>query len=346
MNRLAFILLAFVSCLSAQDKHAPMHRLTWEEYAGTLAHWRKTFPKAAVLESRGMSGQNMPVSLLKITDPTVKSTDKQVCLVTTLHRGPERTGTTGAMAFAEWCLSNDPLAVETRKKQIVLTMPCVNPLAMFYTDRFEADAQRTFWGPELAPLSKKLWHGMTMFYSAHYGYAKYDTMVITQEVAWEQSLVARMKGLMKFGNGAWLDEKKPDAIARESIRVLFTVTKAPQPSLDPKQLVEWIPNSEYGGHAFGCVGKTRNETFAPFLANHGNHLVDLRKWSPISHASADDPPATLITTKEDKPPVKGEPQADPTHSAVLGLMLQDTLALLSAPCEVQHPFDGKPMTTR
>jgi hypothetical protein len=122
--------------LAHHEKYAPMHRLTWEEYAGTLAHWRKAFPKVAVLESRGMSGQNMPVYLLKITDPTVKSTDKQVCLVTTLHSGPERTGTTGAMAFAEWCLSDDPLAVETRKRQIVLIMPCVNPLAMFYTDRF------------------------------------------------------------------------------------------------------------------------------------------------------------------------------------------------------------------
>ena len=322
MKRALLILLGLFSPLLAQEKHAPMHRLTWEEYAGTLAHWRKAFPKVAVLESRGMSGLNMPVYLLKITDPTVKSTDKQVCLVTTLHSGPERTGTTGAMAFAEWCLSDDPLAVETRKKQIVLIMPCVNPLAMFYTDRFrnehgvdpytgtgrvgkiwdvksltinkpeqapelaavlsvideyqpevhadlhgtglqeyapdqlgsrrtyqgqimtevtggaysnyalrpwdwrvteamiaagkeagfpsdrfEADAQRTFWGPELAPLGKKLWHGMPLFYSAHYGYAKYHTMVITQEVAWEQSLVARMKGLMKIGNEAWQDEK-------------------------------------------------------------------------------------------------------------------------------------------
>ena len=790
-----------------------MHRLTWEEYAGTLAHWRKAFPKVAVLESRGMSGQNMPVYLLKITDPAVESTDKQVCLVTTLHSGPERTGTTGAMAFAEWCLSDDPLAVETRKKQVVLIMPCINPLAMFYTDRFrnehgidpytgtgrvgkiwdvkslslikpeeapelaavlsvideykpevhadlhgtglqeyapdqlgsrqmyhgqimtevtgvaysnyalrpwdwrvteamiaagkeagfpsdrsEADAQRTFWGPELAPLGKKLWHGSPLFYSAHYGYAKYHTMVITQEVAWEQSLVARMKGLLKIGNNAWLDEhraaypvnrmkhfvghfvtavgrnatelrasreelwnqqsnftlgfmypqtdgreslvcattaaakravaegdvvtlkhnlrtllggsaanierfiavgpelklvmdtpsvqllasqesddaklehgigfrlrlpyraptkldvqlngvalkpsatdgyeswfadgftqvqvtvpaakakvglffitcgyepdeqrptgwmppaevrnlyatdkadatpatfvdvaygshfrqtmdvwlatsekptpvvfyihgggwgaqektdvhqhldvrallgagisvasinyrfladanatkvtpplqwplldaaralqhlrskagewnldktriaasgvgaggcsslwlamhdemadvKSADPIARESTRLIATVTKAPQPSLDPKQLVEWIPNSEYGGHAFGYVGKTRKETFAPFLANRDKHLADLREWSPMSHASADDPPAYIVTSKEDKPPVKGEPQKDPTHSAVLGLMLQEVLGPFGVKCEVRHPLDGRPATT-
>jgi hypothetical protein len=127
--------------------------------------------------------------------------------------------------------------------------------------------------------------------------------------------------------------------------VLFTVTKAPQPSLDPKQLVEWIPNSEYGGHAFGYIGKTRKETFAPFLANRDKHLEDLRRYSPMSHASADDPFAVILTTKEDKPPVKGEPQKDPTHSAVLGLMLQDTLQPLGVNCEVHHPMDGQPATT-
>lgn len=800
---------------AAQERHAPMHRLTWEEYAGTLAHWRKTHPRVAKLESRGLCGRNMPVFLLKITDPAVKDTDKQILLVTALHSGPERTGATGALAFAEWCLSDDPLAVETRRRQVVLVMPVVNPVAMFHSDRFrnehgvdpytgsgrlgkiwdipalslrnpeqapelaavlsvidefqpevhadlhgtglqeyspgqlgsrrmyhgqimteitggaysnyalrpwdwrvteamiaagreagfpsdrfEADAQRSFWGPELAPLGRKLWHGMPLFYSAHYGYARYHTMLVTQEVAWEQSLVARMKGLLRIGNSPWLDENTPgypvnrlrhfvghyvtargadaatrrasrvelwnrqddlalgflypqtdgreslvvattaaarkalavddlpalraslrallggqaagierfldagpeiklamdtpaprllapreaaadaplrhgigfrlrlpypatarldvrlngdplspgalpgyeswsadgftqiqvsvppdktpphglyfitcayqpgevrptgwlpppevrklyatdkaratpathtdvpygthfrqtldvwlapsekpapvvfyihgggwgaqdktdihqhldvrafldagiavasvnyrflvdaqaagvtpplqwplqdaaralqflrsraaewrldpsriaaagvsaggcsslwlamhddladpassDPVARESTRLLLTVTKAPQPSLDPQQLLEWIPNSEYGGHAFGYTGKTRRETFAPFLANRDRHLDDLRRWSPIAHASADDPPAYVLTTKEDKPPVKGEPQTDPTHSAVLGLLLQDTLKPLGVPCEVRHPFDGRPPAT-
>jgi len=141
------------------------------------------------------------------------------------------------------------------------------------------------------------------------------------------------------------DPQSTDPIARESTRVLFTATKAPQPSLDPQQLVEWIPNSEYGGHAFGYVGKTRKETFVPFLANRDKHLADLQSYSPLSHASADDPPAFILCTKDDKPPVKGEPQTDATHSAVLGLMLQDTLKPLGVECEVRHPLDGKPATT-
>ena len=48
-----------------------------------------------------------------------------------------------------------------------------------------------------------------MFYSQHYSYAKYHTMVCTQEVAWEQSVVARMKGLLRVGNRIWNDERQP-----------------------------------------------------------------------------------------------------------------------------------------
>lgn len=122
---LIFALLAVLIPLGAQEAFLPMHRLTWEEYVGTLTHWRQKFPKLVTLESRGMSGQNMPVYLLKITDPTVSAADKQVCLITTLRSEPERAGTTGALAFAEWCLSDDPLAAETRRRQIILGVPCV-----------------------------------------------------------------------------------------------------------------------------------------------------------------------------------------------------------------------------
>lgn len=319
--------LCVATTVEAQERplsYAPQHRLTWEEYEGTLRLWKSTYPQRVTLQSRGISGQNMPVYLLKITNSSVPDTDKQICLITTLHCGPERTGTSGAMAFAEWMLSDDPLAVETRRRQIILIMPVVNPLSLFHTDRwrnehgvdpyaglglkgkvwdvknlsirdpkeapelvavlsvvdeyqpeihadfhgtglqeyapnqlgtrrtyhgqimteitgsaysnyalrpwdwrvteamidagntagfpsdrFEADAQRTFWGPELAPLGKKLWHGMPMFYSQHYAYAKYHTMVCTQEVAWEQSVVARMKGLLRIGNKVWNDERQP-----------------------------------------------------------------------------------------------------------------------------------------
>ncbi|MBI5693839.1 MAG: alpha/beta hydrolase fold domain-containing protein [Verrucomicrobia bacterium] len=302
--------------------YPPMHRLTQAEYEGTLRFWRQRHPQWVTLEARGLSGRSLPVWLLRITDRTVPDTDKQVCLVTALHSGPERSGTTGALALIEWLLGDDPDAVLTRRRQVVLAMPVVNPLALFHTDRFrndhkvdpytgtgaagkvwdvksltllkpeeapelaavvsvfdqyqpdvhldlhgtglqeyapdqlgarrmyhgqimteitgsaysnyalrpwdwrvteamiaagreagfpsdrfEADAQRVFGGPEFAPLAKKTWSGSALFYSAHYGYAKYHTMTATLEVAWEQSAVARARGLLRIGNGIWLDER-------------------------------------------------------------------------------------------------------------------------------------------
>lgn len=140
------------------------------------------------------------------------------------------------------------------------------------------------------------------------------------------------------------DPQGADPVARESTRVQFTVTTAPQPSLDPRQMVEWIPNSQYGGHLFGYKQKSRPDSFAPFLANRDKHADDIQRWSPMAHASADDPPVYMLG-KADKPPVKGEPQTDPSHSIVLGMMLQDTLGPLGVTCELHHPLDGKPQPT-
>lgn|GEM_PF-6430715 len=62
--------------------------------------------------------------------------NKQIALVTALHGGPERSGSTSALRIVEWLLGDSPLARETRRKQIVLVMPIPNPYAFFATDRF------------------------------------------------------------------------------------------------------------------------------------------------------------------------------------------------------------------
>lgn len=318
-------LLAFaIGCGAgfAQAPYPPVHRLTFEEYQYTLLHWRKQHPGVFTFEQRGWCADSMPIYLLKITDPAVPDADKQVCLITSLHGGPERSGCTGTLAVTEWLLSDAPEAAETRRRQIVLVMPIPNPMSFFYTDRFrnaqgvdpytgagrvakiwdiknlalkaahdapeiaavmsvmdqyrpevhadlhgtglqeysdkqlgrrqtyqgqimtevtgsaysnyalrpwdwrvteamiaagnaagfpsdrfEADAQRTLWGPELTPLGKKLWSGQPLFYTAHYGYAKYHSMMLTLEIAWDASAVARMQGLFRIGNRAWGDSK-------------------------------------------------------------------------------------------------------------------------------------------
>lgn len=295
-----------------------MHQLTFAEFEATLTYWAAQHPGLATLERRGESHDGMGVYLLKVTDSSVSDEDKQVCLVTALHGGAERSGSTATMHLIEWLLDDSAEAIETRRKQILLFMPIPNPHAYFVKDRFgnaenidlynaglkwwnlktltltdpkktpelaavlsvvdeyrpevhtdlhgvglqsiskeqladrhmheghmmfevsglaysnyslrpwdsritevmvragqelgygsdraEADAQRTFWGPGYDDLADKLWTGRPLFYTAHYGYAKYHTMITTTEVGWEESGVARNRAFIALGNRPWLDE--------------------------------------------------------------------------------------------------------------------------------------------
>lgn len=295
-----------------------MHQLTFAEYEATLKYWAARYPGLVTLERRGESHDGMGVYLLKITDVTVSDEDKQVCLVTALHGGAERSGTTSTLHLIEWLLGNSVEAIETRRKQVVLFMPIPNPHAYFVRDRFgnaelidtynagrrwwdfktltltdpqrtpeiaavlsvideyqpevhtdlhgvgmqeiphdmqpdrrmpegqmmfevsgnaysnsslrpwdprvteimvragqeagygsdraEADAQRLFWGADYDVLSDRAWTGRPLFYTAHYGYAKYHTMITTTEVGWEESGVVRNRALIALGNKPWVDE--------------------------------------------------------------------------------------------------------------------------------------------
>ena len=292
-----------------------MHRITLQEYEATLDFWSERHPGILQLERVGESVEKMPIFLLRITDSSVPDEDKQVCLVTALHGGPERSGTTTILHLAEWLLGDSAEAAETRRKQVLLLMPIVNPYAFFVSDRFgtsqgmnpygggdrnwdlenlsfkqlekvpeiravfsvmdryrpevhadvhgtglqeypldklgdrrayrgqtmfestgsaysnfllrpwdpritdamiqagveagygsdraEADAQRGFWAPALDPLAGRLWRGRTRFYTAQYGYARYHTLQTVLEVGWEEAGAARLKGLLRIGNGSW-----------------------------------------------------------------------------------------------------------------------------------------------
>jgi len=134
------------------------------------------------------------------------------------------------------------------------------------------------------------------------------------------------------------DPKSSDPIARESTRLWCAAVNGAQTSLDPKQLKEWTPNSRYGGHAFGFMDpkdiKTRDTRFAEFLEHREEVLPWIREYSPIEHASSDDPPIYLIYTST---PALGEPQKDPTHTANYGVKLQEKLRSLNVPCELVYP---------
>lgn len=296
-----------------------VHRITQEEYQATLKYWAQKYSDILTVDRIGESAAGLGINLLKITDPDVADDLKQVALITSLHGGPERSGTTTVLHCIEWLLGDSAEAIETRRKQIVLLMPVNHPEAMFQTDRFrntagidpytgggpqhwdlktleyksadkapevkavldvvnrwkpdvhadmhgtglqeypleklgdrtryqgqimfevtgsaysnyalrpwdwrvtetiikageeagfpsdrfEADGQRSFHGPVMNPIADRTWRGQPNFYTAQYGYAKYHTMVSAFEVGWEQSGVARLRGLLGIGNRRWQNE--------------------------------------------------------------------------------------------------------------------------------------------
>jgi acetyl esterase/lipase len=117
----------------------------------------------------------------------------------------------------------------------------------------------------------------------------------------------------------------PDPIARESTRLTCAAVVGAQTSLDPKQLREWMPNATYGGHAFGFrKPEGRDKDFQNFYEHRADVLKWIKEYSPYELVGPGDPPVYLDYTNQD-PPVPGTDQKDPTHSAVMGLMLQKHL---------------------
>jgi acetyl esterase/lipase len=151
----------------------------------------------------------------------------------------------------------------------------------------------------------------------------------------DKTRVAATGGSAGACSSLWLlfhdDMAKPessDPIARESTRLTAAAVNGAQTSLDPLQLREWMPNMRYGGHAFGFTGKPgagRDSQFQQFYDHRSEVLDWIKEYSPYSHVGPGDPPVFLTYPSQNKPPVKGEEQADPTHSAVLGLLLEEKL---------------------
>ena len=137
------------------------------------------------------------------------------------------------------------------------------------------------------------------------------------------------------------DPKSSDPISRESTRLFCIAVKAPVVSLDPKQVRGWIPNAVFGAHAFGYADLSRVASFEPFLAAREKHLDDIHRYSPFELASKDDPPVFVEFPNQDKPPVPGESQTDPSHSAISGLMLERRLQELGVKVELRYKADGR-----
>lgn len=135
------------------------------------------------------------------------------------------------------------------------------------------------------------------------------------------------------------DPKSKDPIARESSRLICAAVSGAQTSLDPKELREWISNSIYGGHAFGFAAKdrTRPEEFELLISNREKVLPWINEYSPIELVTQDDPPIFLDYPNQTKPPVLGQAETDPTHSAIYGIKLVEKLKAVGVEGVLAYP---------
>ncbi|MBC7820719.1 MAG: alpha/beta hydrolase [Planctomycetaceae bacterium] len=133
------------------------------------------------------------------------------------------------------------------------------------------------------------------------------------------------------------DPKSDDLVARESTRLFCAAVSGAQTTLDPQQMKEWTPNSNYGSHAFGIFKKVDGKDvrdFAAFLEQRDKILPWIQEYSPYALVTKDDPPIHLFYNA---PPALGQDQKDPTHTSNFGVKLQEKLRSVGVPCELVYP---------
>ncbi len=126
------------------------------------------------------------------------------------------------------------------------------------------------------------------------------------------------------------DPTSADPVARESTRLSGVMAFVPQTTLDPQQMQAWIPNNEYGNHAFGLP------SMADFVAKRASLLPWIEKFSPYALASADDPPVLLFY---DNAPALGQPYKDPPHSGNYGAGIAEKLKAVGIEHELNYNND-------
>ena len=134
------------------------------------------------------------------------------------------------------------------------------------------------------------------------------------------------------------DLRSADPVARESTRITCAGVFDAQTTLDPQQLREWFKAPTYGAHAFGFVKEKDGRLVSDMgacLAARERILPWIREYSPIEHASADDPPLFLAYGGAPEP--AGQPQVNPVHGAAFGLHLKKRLDELGVECQIAYP---------
>ncbi len=138
------------------------------------------------------------------------------------------------------------------------------------------------------------------------------------------------------------DPAADDPVARQSTKPYCAAVSVPQTSLDPKQILEWMPNGTYGGHAFGFIWDKSDPTveIRSFLKYRETVLPWIREYSPYELVTKDDPPVYLHYPHDR--PAKGVEKKETTHSANYGAMLAEKLHALGLDYEFVHQGTENP----
>jgi acetyl esterase/lipase len=138
------------------------------------------------------------------------------------------------------------------------------------------------------------------------------------------------------------DPAAAEPIARQSTKPFCTAANVPQTTLDPKQVLEWMPNGTYGGHAFGFVWDSSDPTveIRSFLAHRDEVLPWIKEYSPYELVTRDDPPVYLHYPNVR--PAKGKILKETTHSANYGALLVEKLRDLGVEYEFVHKGTENP----
>lgn len=134
------------------------------------------------------------------------------------------------------------------------------------------------------------------------------------------------------------DPSSSDPVARESTRLTCAAVLNAQTTLDPQQIVTWIPNTVgYGAHAFG-IKQDRERKLSMlqvYVTDREKYLPWIAEYSPYALVSQDDPP--LFLYYRNSPVPAGQPVKDTSHTANYGVKFADHCKEVGVDCLFVHP---------
>lgn len=108
--------------------------------------------------------------------------------------------------------------------------------------------------------------------------------------------------------------------------VKIAAVVVPQTTLDPKLMKEWIPNSNYGAHAFNAGN------FKTFLEKRDSIINEINEYSPYSLLEPDRTNTKFFLVARAQDAV-GTPVKDPTHGAAFCIKFKEKCDAMKIPCQ-------------